>query len=101
MWRRSARFEAGATDGLALAQAAYAALAADLENFEEQAFVRRVYLDALEAAGKHEEARGARQQARAWLTERASRITSAHYRRTFLHEEPDNARIMGSAPTPR
>ena len=89
---------AARAEALALVQAAYDAIRGDAQAIEEPAFARRVYLDALEAAGQYEEAGVARHEARAWLMERAARITSAHYLRTFMHGESDNARIMGHLP---
>ena len=84
-------------EALTLAQAAYALLQANPDGVEEPAFVRRVYLDALEASGQHDAARVARDEARAWLLARAGRIAGAHYRHIFLHGDPDNAGIMGDA----
>jgi hypothetical protein len=45
----------------------------------------------------HEDARAAREEARAWLLARAGRIAGEHYRHTFLRGDPDNAGIMGDA----
>jgi hypothetical protein len=42
-----------------------------------------VHIDALEANGLVDEARQAREEARGWVLERAGRIQSEHYRRTF------------------
>ena len=83
-------------EALVIARAAYAQLAGETGIASELTFVRRVYIDALEASGLVDEARIARDEARSWLSERAARIRSAHYRVTFLTGEPDNARIMGS-----
>jgi eukaryotic-like serine/threonine-protein kinase len=78
-------------EALALARAVRAAR--DMAEFA--GFVWRVYLDALVANGLDEEALVARDEARAWVLGHAARIQTEAYRHTFLHEEPDNARIMG------
>jgi hypothetical protein len=80
---------------LAYARIAREALRANSPGFEEPALILRVHLDALEANGLHEEAARERAEARAWVLERAAKIESESYRRTFLYDEPDNARILG------
>ena len=87
---------AARAEALTLAQAAYALLQASPDGVEEPAFVRRVYVLALEANGLHDAARVARDEAREWVLARAGRIAGAHYRSTFLHGDPDNAGIMGA-----
>jgi hypothetical protein len=77
------------------ARTARATFDADPERIEEPAPLLRVHLDALVANGLYEEAEAARASAQAWVTERAGKISSERYRRTFLHDEPDVARIMG------
>ncbi|MFN7701108.1 MAG: hypothetical protein ACK5U8_24660, partial [Deltaproteobacteria bacterium] len=77
------------------ARAAREALRQDPDRFEEAAFIMRVHLDALEANGLVDEARQAREEARAWVHERAGRIQSEHYRRTF-EGALDVARILKS-----
>ena len=77
--------------------AAREALLKDPAHFEEPAFILRVHLDALEANGLADEARQAREEARAWVRDRASKIRSEHYRRTFLEGARDVARISTSA----
>jgi DNA-binding transcriptional ArsR family regulator len=77
--------------------AAREALLKDPAHFEEPAFILRVHLDALEANGLADEARQAREEARAWVRDRASKIRSEHYRRTVLEGARDVARISTSA----
>ncbi len=87
----------GTGDGaLALAHACAArdALRADSSQFEEPSFVLRVHVDALAAHGLEADARRARDEARAWVAERAAQIQSAHYRHTFLHRALDIVRIL-------
>ena len=87
--------DAALAEALDLAQGAFDALRADPVRMYAPAFVRRVHVDALEASGLHEAARAARDEARAWVLDCASKTRSEHSRRTFLHGDPDNARIMG------
>jgi DNA-binding transcriptional ArsR family regulator len=79
---------------LSYAQAAHRALCSNPARFEEPAFVLGVHIDALEANGLVDEARQAREEARGWVLERASKIRSEHYRRTFLEGALDVARIL-------
>ncbi len=82
-------------EALELVRRAHATLVAGASQLhDEPSIIWRVYIDALEANGMHDEAAAARERARAWLVESAAHIDSEHYRHTFLYEEPDNARIM-------
>jgi serine/threonine protein kinase/tetratricopeptide (TPR) repeat protein len=82
--------------GLALSHArrAWQALRASPSAYEDPAHILRVHLDALAANALAEEADRARDEARAWVLERASTIPSEHYRRTFLEGALDVARIL-------
>jgi len=82
-------------EALELATLAHDALVERKGTSEESVFVRRVYIDALEANNLEARAVLARAEARAWISARASAIQSDRYRYTFVHDEPDNARIMG------
>ncbi|MFN9810241.1 MAG: hypothetical protein ACK6CU_11475, partial [Deltaproteobacteria bacterium] len=87
----------GAGDAaLALAHArnVVEALDTDASRCREPASTLRVHIDALEANGLVDEARQAREEARGWVLERASKIRSEHYRRTFLEGALDVARIL-------
>lgn len=83
--------------GLALehARAARLALRDAPDKFVRPSKIFRVFIDALEANGHREDAAVERAGARAWIESRADAMKSATYRRTFLHDEPDNARILG------
>jgi tetratricopeptide (TPR) repeat protein len=67
----------------------------DPSRCREPASTLRVRIDALEANGLVDEARQAREEARGWVLERAGRIQSEHYRRTF-EGALDVARILKS-----
>jgi tetratricopeptide (TPR) repeat protein len=76
------------------ARAARDQLRASPGSIGEPAPILRVIIDALEANGLSGEAARERADAQKWVTERARRIESQKYRRTFLEADPDNARIM-------
>jgi tetratricopeptide (TPR) repeat protein len=88
----------GEGDGAAAldhARVAREALRRDAAPYTTPILLLSASLDALEANGRPEEAARERAEARAWVLERAAKIESERYRRTFLHAEPDNARILG------
>ena len=87
----------GATtaSALTLARRAYEAVTREGSKLDEPGFIRRVYVEAAEANGLREEADRARAEARAWVTDHAARIVSEGYRKAFLEQEPDNARMLG------
>ncbi|HUJ28917.1 MAG TPA: AAA family ATPase, partial [Myxococcales bacterium] len=61
---------------------------------EGESLVRLVHAEALHATGAFAEAREALQQARARLRERASSITDARWRESFLTQVAENARTL-------
>jgi hypothetical protein len=87
--------EQDAEAALEHSRACRAALRDAPDAFEEPAPILRVHLDALEACGLHDEAAREREEARAWVRSRLDKIQSERYRRSFLQDEPDVARIMG------
>ena len=78
------------------AHAAREAFRRDPSQFEDPAFILRVHLDALEANGLEGEALRAREEARAWVHERAGQLRSERYRRSFLESQPDVVRILAT-----
>jgi hypothetical protein len=91
--------ESARAEGVEQATLAYERLLAVEEMISEPAFIRRVYLDALEVQGQRERAELVRAESQQWLLARAARIESPQHRAIFLEFEPNNARIMGYAAT--
>lgn len=60
-------------------------------------FIRRIYVEALAAAGDHEGARAALVVARARVLEIATRIGDPALQRTFLEDAHSNARSLALA----
>jgi tetratricopeptide (TPR) repeat protein len=96
--RAKIRRERGDTAGaLADAEAAHALLQ-ELGGIEEgEALVRLSYAEALDAAGRRDDARAAIAAARARLHERAAKIGDAEMRERFLHAVAENARTLALA----
>ncbi len=83
------------------ARAAWASLRAEPASHADPSFVLRVHLDALEANGLVDEAREARDAARAWALGQAQAIRSEALRRTFLERQREVVRILERANRPQ
>jgi tetratricopeptide (TPR) repeat protein len=81
---------------LVAAREAVADLAKLGEIEEGEAAVRLVYVDCLTRNGAEVQARAALAQARAWLLDRAARISEPSWRQRFLADVPANAKILAS-----
>jgi tetratricopeptide (TPR) repeat protein len=66
-------------------------------HFFGTALLRVVYTECLLAAGQHERARAAADDARAWLLGIADKIDDARYRANFLEAVPEHRRILALA----
>ena len=73
--------------------------AMDACGFFHAAFVRLAHAEALEAAGDHAAAHAAIRVARDRVLATADRIHDPRYRKSFLEDVPDNARILTLART--
>jgi hypothetical protein len=79
------------------AMAKYNAMASS--GFFRAAFVRLAHAEALEAAGDHAAATAAIRAAREYVLAVADRIQDPRYRKSFLEQVPENARILTLAHT--
>jgi tetratricopeptide (TPR) repeat protein len=96
--RAAIRLQAGrASEAMADAREAMAVLGAIGGIDMGEARVRRVYAEALGAAGDPEGAAAALRDARDRLIERADRLGEPEWRETFLEGDADNARTMEMA----
>jgi tetratricopeptide (TPR) repeat protein len=96
-WATLARIElsrGAAREALEAAEAAYAILASPGGLEEGESLVRLAWAEALEAAGRHEEARAALAAAAERLRARADRISAPEVRERFLTAVPENARTL-------
>ena len=64
---------------------------------EGAAQIRLAFVESLEATGQAERARAALVAARAWLLERAGRISDERFRQSFLENVPEHARTLALA----
>lgn len=87
------RAQGRAEEALSRAREAAALLEAQGRIVQGEANVRAALVEALTAAGRHEEAASALIAARAWLDSRAARVAEGGARERFLHDVPDHARI--------
>jgi tetratricopeptide (TPR) repeat protein len=83
-----------AREALACAEQARTLLGSVGGMDEGEAMLRLVWAEALAANGRHDEARRAIAEARDRLLERADKIASVEWRRSFLERMSENARTL-------
>ncbi|APR79751.1 Adenylate cyclase [Minicystis rosea] len=83
-----------AAEALALSRSAMSAFVAQRGFGLRGSMIELVHVEALEAAGEHDEARAALRDAHATVLRRAARIPDLAVRAVFLERVPENARLL-------